>query len=154
MTRDERLLRLEEHVVKLGTRLNLFAEQVAEQNLRVRFIMSTIELARPVPGGLVGADGHPQIEKTDLFVQYMTGGREQMLDALEKEHAEVQAVMRELKEREADGEDSSLGGVPGEGEGGGEGEERPGDHQPAAGTDPAERADRQPLRPNFAHRTL
>ena len=155
MTRDERLLRLEDHIVKLGTRLNFLAEQLAEQNLRVRFIMSAIQLTRPVPGGLISVDGTPQTEQTDLFVQYMTGGRDQMLDALDKENADVQAVMAQLKAEEtADGEGTPLGPGAGAETGASAGAEHDIHHRAAEDPPHLERADRQPLRPDFAHGTV
>ena len=99
MTRDERLHRLETRVSQAAKMLSRVAEQLAEQNLRVRFVMDWFLFGRADHGGLI-IDGKPQVTKLNLFEIYATGGREQMLQKLE---AEMQMIAKQMaQEKTAD----------------------------------------------------
>ena len=87
MTRDERLTRLENNMRHTRELLSRLAGQIAEQNLRVRFIMDWFNFEKKIPSGVIGADGHPLTTpvRMTLLDIYTGGGREQLLLKLEKE---------------------------------------------------------------------
>lgn len=100
MTRTDRLERLERMQ-------QLFAEQLAEQNLRVRFLMEFFKV-KGTSSVLAGPDGKPVIEELTLFEFYQRRGREEMMAALTAELKELEEHAR--VEREAETTDPAIDG--------------------------------------------
>lgn len=118
MTRDERLLRLEACVQKQTALLNDLLEQIAETNLKIRFIFATMRVVdtRQATSALIGADGKRQIAMLDGYTAYMTSGRDLALAVVEKElHAYEQAA---IAQAEADRIAGAVGPAGGEGDSG------------------------------------
>lgn len=119
----QRFTRLEQLVQHLNENQQMFAQQLAEQNLRVRFVMASIELTRDLPGSLIDpTTNKPQQHVVDLFIQYMTGGRDRMLAQLEQERIEIHAEMEKMRaegtplgEGEAPGPDADVQRAAGDG---------------------------------------
>lgn len=91
MTRDERLRRLEHQMAQMQRVFSNVAAQMAEQNLRIRFVMDWFGLEQNPPGGVVDAAGRPVTAplKMSLYEIYQAGGRKTMMARLEGEMAAI-----------------------------------------------------------------
>lgn len=103
MTRDERLIRCERQVTQLQRVLSQVGAQLAEQHLRIRFVMDWFKFEESGRGGVVDAAGRPLTApiKMSLYEIYQTGGRLQMIARMEAElmattHARSAADQQDL----------------------------------------------------------
>lgn len=85
MKRDQRLQRLEEHAYAVDEKLNFLISQVAETNLKLRFVCDACKTVRQVNGGLLDPEGKPQVEVRNLNQVWAQEGRAVAMAALEKE---------------------------------------------------------------------
>lgn len=142
MTRDERLARLESQILDVNDRQQFLAEQLSEQTVRIRFLMTLLKVRVAKTTQLLGPDERPINEQplVDAYVAYMRGGREKMLEILEAEYKENVARM-EAMEADEDNRDE------------GDSEAPSGDPEPTPTTDGDDAAGEAPSVVAFPFRT-
>jgi septal ring factor EnvC (AmiA/AmiB activator) len=100
MTRDQRLTRLEDHVMDLRDKQSMLAQQLTEIQLRVRFCMEAMRMVnREKPASLlVDGDGKKKLDLVSGYYAYtFQGGRDETLATVEKEYAEFQALQEKAE---------------------------------------------------------
>ena len=104
MTRDERLNHLERAVAQMQRVFSHVAQQLAEQNLRIRFVMQWFRFQQQSPKGLVDLQGRPVTEaaKLSLYQIYQAGGRDQMIASLEAEMAAMTTQLTATEHQDLD----------------------------------------------------
>lgn len=117
MTRDERLSRLETVCRQQAALCDDLIEQIAEANLKIRFVLSLLRVAKRPANMILGADGKSSLELTDGYVAYMAGGREAVISVIEKEIDAAQEVLaRAEAEAAIDRDAGAAGAASGEGD--------------------------------------
>ena len=53
---------------------------IEELNLKIAFVMTMVQVKRPLNSGLAGADGKVQYEQVPLLEMYLKGGREMLIE--------------------------------------------------------------------------
>lgn len=99
MTRDDRLIRLESHAHKISGLYNDLLTQMAEVNLKLRFVLHCMRCVKPQQSVLLGPDDKPQVTLINGYEAYMSGGREQIAALIEQEITEFEAMLAEERAR-------------------------------------------------------
>ena len=97
---DRRLARLERHIEALAAQYQDVLEQLAEANLRIRFALSLMRVQKRSASKILDPSTNaPKLELTDGYGAYLTGGREVILAAIERE---MRVIAAHLERQERD----------------------------------------------------
>lgn len=104
MTRDERLLRLEDRMDTVRDHILAVKEQVEELNFRCRFLMESGHIRKPRTE-LVLDPNEPTFREITLYEEYvLEGGRARIVAKIEADLAQYQAFLAEQEQAHADAE--------------------------------------------------
>lgn len=88
MTKDRR------HLLALDQRLSFLAEELTEQNVRLRFLLDFFKVNVQAKTAMLGPDGKPVQQAITLYEFYLLQGRAHMLRQLAEEYAHEAELQR------------------------------------------------------------
>lgn len=99
MTKDRR------HLLALDQRLSFLAEELTEQNVRLRFLLEFFKVNVQAKTAMLGPDGKPVQQAITLYEFYLLQGRAHMLRQLAEEYAHEAAEQQRPGDADADPHD-------------------------------------------------